>query len=85
LKGIRLDAIYEEFDPERFFLGLSYYEPACSYDWTSVQQSNVISHKHELDCCPHSSHAFASGGFRLAGACAHSIPTRPYPGTSDLL
>jgi len=80
-----LDAKNEEFNPECIFLGLPHNESACSYDWSSVQQSNVISDEHDLNCGPQSSHAVPNGGFRLAGACAYSILTRPYSGTSDLL
>lgn len=80
-KGIRMDASHQESDPERILLGLSNHEPASSDDRSSVQQSNAIGHEYVFDRSSMSHHTDDGGGFRLAGARAHSILTRLNSGT----
>lgn len=81
--GVQLDAVHEKFDPERVLLGLPHHEPARCHDRPSVQQSNAVGHKHDVDRSPQSHHTDISGGFRLARASAHKVLTRNHSGIYD--
>lgn len=79
--GVRMVAAYEEFDPERVFLGLSHHESASGHDRPSLQQPKAFGHKHDLNRGVEHNHALLSGGFRLAGARVHPVLARSHSGT----